>query len=160
MRKKAKNVQTNTAKGKLLTALGFALVGLCACQQANCLQFSAVALKKITVISKESNEAVIAVRVVFPKTAELYEKLRTMSSAAYFEQHDALANTYPGDFEFVDIPAVPGQQTSVKVKLNDFRAMAAIVFVRYDSKGDHRREIDGRSKKATITVNSNSFELA
>ncbi|MDR1207994.1 MAG: hypothetical protein LBJ89_01430 [Holosporales bacterium] len=124
------------------------------------LHLATVRLKKITVISDQSNDTVVILHIVFPKTDELHEKFRTMSSAAYFEQYKTLTDTYPDGFEVVEIPAVPGTSNVVPIKLGDFKSKSAIVFARSETTGDHRQEIKKGLNKATITVKRQSFVLS
>jgi hypothetical protein len=142
------------------TVLKFAILGLTVSPQVWGVHIAAVRLKKVTVISDESNDTVVMLHIVFPKTDELYEKFRTMSSSAYFEQYKTLRDTYPDGFEVVEIPAVPGKSNLVKIKLSDFHSKSAIVFARSDSTGDNRQEIKKGSKRATITVKNKSFILS
>jgi hypothetical protein len=123
-----------------------------------------VSLKKIKVVSSNdpNKSSVSLVHIVFPKTAALCDSLKKMSSADYFSQADELKSTNANDIEVVVIESVPGQMLDRKIKLQDFKSVAAIVFVRYDEKiqGPHRAEIAAGQTCSTISIGPTTFSVS
>lgn len=153
----------------LLSSLALLLSASCSSKSAlgdaakSAVTFSTakVWLEKVSfkVASDMNNNAPVAVHVLVVYNPDILEKLSKLPADKYFEQQVQLRKDFAENVDFFTWELVPNQNLSdQEITPTRVSGLAAIVFARYSSPGDHRATL-GEERHILIDLQKKDFSV-
>jgi hypothetical protein len=118
-------------------------------------------LEKVTFKASEdlNDTAPVIAHVVIVYSPDLLKDLLNCDANTYFKKAQQLKDDNGDNIEVFATDIMPGRTVDLKINPKKVTGEAALLFIRYDSKGDHRASI-GKDYTITVNLGKTDFTIA
>lgn len=143
------------------TAICFFFTGCDSVKSAIGLKQSKVWLQKanFTALPNANDSSPTRIHIVIAYTDNLAKDLLKLDAKTYFSKETKISTDAGSDLEIFKIDIIPDSKASLNITPSASNGVAALLFARYESKGDHRYnvgadyeiQVDLAKHKLTVT---------